>query len=195
MKEIKSDKVFEKKIRIYQINRLEELNNFYQKHKREYKNMNEFLVSLIFAGLDREINFEKDSRTYFTKAQGISDNIAHLSNTLSNVKKTQTNEYMDMVKLAYELRLLLYRIYNGMFYLSDRDDVKGIFDAGFKDDEPEGFADDRSLISKQVDAEFGKDIKIIQLFKNTCLQEFLGNNQDLKKRKNGKNIAAFDVVL
>ena len=60
MKEIKSDKVFEKKIRIYQINRLEELNEFYQKHKREYKNMNEFLVSLIFAGLDSEINFEKD---------------------------------------------------------------------------------------------------------------------------------------
>ena len=30
MKEIKSDKVFEKKIRIYQINRLEELNDFYQ---------------------------------------------------------------------------------------------------------------------------------------------------------------------
>lgn len=29
MKEIKSDKVFEKKIRIYQINRLEELNDFY----------------------------------------------------------------------------------------------------------------------------------------------------------------------
>ena len=161
MKEIKSDKVFEKKIRIYQINRLEELNDFYQKHKREYKNMNEFLVSLMFAGLDSETNFEKDARTYFTKAQGISDNIASLSNTLSNIKKTQTNEYTDMVKLAYELRLLLYRIYNGMFYLSDRDDVKGIFDAGFKDDEPEGFADDRSLISKQVDAEFGKDIKII----------------------------------
>lgn len=37
MKEIKSDKVFDKKIRIYQINRLEELNDFYQKHKREYK--------------------------------------------------------------------------------------------------------------------------------------------------------------
>lgn len=33
MKEIKSDKVFEKKIRIYQINRLEELKDFYQKHK------------------------------------------------------------------------------------------------------------------------------------------------------------------
>ena len=62
MKEIKSDKVFEKKIRIYQINRLEELNDFYQKHKREYKNMNEFLVSLIFAGLNSEINFEKECR-------------------------------------------------------------------------------------------------------------------------------------
>ena len=35
MNEIKSDKVFEKKIRIYQINRLEELNDFYQKRKRE----------------------------------------------------------------------------------------------------------------------------------------------------------------
>ena len=30
--------------------------------------MNEFLVSLIFAGLDSEINFERDTRTYFTKA-------------------------------------------------------------------------------------------------------------------------------
>ena len=161
MKEIKSDKVFEKKIRIYQINRLEELNDFYQKHKREYKNMNEFLVSLIFAGLDSEINFEKDTRTYFTKAQGISDNIADMTKVLSNIKQSQTDEYKDMIKLAYELRLLLYRIYNGMFYLSDRDDVKGFFDAGFKDDEPEGFADDRSIISKQVDAEFGKNVKII----------------------------------
>lgn len=115
MNEIKSDKVFEKKIRIYQINRLEELNDFYQKHKREYKNMNEFLVSLIFAGLDSEINFEKDARTYFTKAQGISDNIADMTKVLSNIKQSQTDEYKDMVKLAYELRLLLYRIYNGYF--------------------------------------------------------------------------------
>ena len=45
--------------------------------------------------------------------------------------------------------------------MSDKEDIKGVFDAGFKDDEPEGFADDRSLISKQVDAEFGKDVKII----------------------------------
>lgn len=74
MKEIKTDKVFEKKIRIYQINRLEELNNFYQKHKREYKNINEFLVGLIFAGLDSEINFEKDAKTYYTIAQGLSHN-------------------------------------------------------------------------------------------------------------------------
>ena len=161
MKEIKSDKVFEKKIRIYQINRLEELNDFYQKHKREYKNMNEFLVSLIFAGLDSEINFEKDAKTYFTKAQGISDNISDMTKVLSNIKQSQTDEYKDMIKLAYQLRLLLYRIYNGMFYLSDRDDVKGFFDAGFKDDEPKGFDDDRELISKLVDAEFGKNDKII----------------------------------
>ena len=161
MKEIKSDKVFEKKIRIYQINRLEELNDFYQKHKREYKTINDYLVSLIFAGLDSEINYEKDARTFYEKADGISENIVSLNNTLRNLKQTQSDEYKDMVKLAYELRLLLYRIYNGMFYLSDRDNDKGIFDAGFKDDEPEGFADDRSLISKQVDAEFGKDIKII----------------------------------
>ena len=80
--------------------------------------MNEFLVSLIFAGLDSEINFEKDTKTYFTKAQGMSDNIAHLLNTLSNVKKTQTNGYTDMPKLSYVLRLLFYRIYNKMFYLT-----------------------------------------------------------------------------
>ena len=161
MKEIKTDKVFEKKIRIYQMKRLEELNDFYQKHKREYKTINDYLVSLIFAGLDSEINFEKDARTYFTKAQGISDNIASLSNTLSNIKKTQTNEYTDMVKLAYELRLLLYRIYNGIFYLSDKEDIKGVFDAGFRDDEPEGFEEDRNIISRQVEAEFGKDAKIL----------------------------------
>lgn len=44
MKEIKTDKVFEKKIRIYEIHRLEELDKFYQEHKKEYKNINEYLV-------------------------------------------------------------------------------------------------------------------------------------------------------
>ena len=161
MKEIKSDKVFEKKIRIYQINRLEELNDFYQKHKREYKNMNEFLVSLIFAGLDSEINFEKDARTFYEKADGISENIVSLNNTLRNLKQTQSDEYKDMVKLAYELRLLLVRIYNSNFELTDNEQLKGVYDAGFRDDEPEGFEEDRNIISRQVETEFGKNVKIL----------------------------------
>ena len=161
MKEIKTDKVFEKKIRIYQMKRLEELNDFYQKHKREYKTINDYLVSLIFAGLDSEINYEKDARTFYEKADGISENILSLNNTLRNIKQTQSDEYKDMVKLAYELRLLLVRIYNSNFELADNEQLKGVYDAGFRDDEPEGFEEDRNIISRQVEAEFGKNVQIL----------------------------------
>ncbi len=54
MKEIKNDKVFEKKIRIYDIRLMEELNEFYQKHSKEYGNINEYFTSLIRTGLDVE---------------------------------------------------------------------------------------------------------------------------------------------
>ena len=46
MKEIKSDGIFEKKIRIYEPFRLDELNEFYQKHKNEYKNINQLFVRI-----------------------------------------------------------------------------------------------------------------------------------------------------
>ena len=161
MKEIKTDKVFEKKIRIYEIHRLEELNKFYQEHKKEYKNINEYLVSLIFKGLDSEILFEQDAKTYFLKSQGLNENIVDMTKVLHAIKQTQTNEYKDMVKLAYELRLMLFRIYNAMFDLANRNDLKDYYDNGYKDDEPEDFPLQRDLITSQVDAEFGKDIKII----------------------------------
>lgn len=161
MKEIKTDKVFEKKIRIYEIHRLEELDKFYQEHKKEYKNINEYLVSLIFKGLESEKLFEQDAKTYFLKSQGLNENIVDMTKVLQAIKQTQTNEYKDMVKLAYELRLMLFRIYNAMFDLANRNDLKDYYDNGYKDDEPEDLQLQRDLITSQVDAEFGKDIKII----------------------------------
>lgn len=161
MKEIKTDKVYEKKIRIYEIHRLEELNKFYQEHKKEYKNINEYLVSLIFKGLESEKLFEQDAKTYFLKSQGLNENIVDMTKVLQAIKQTQTNEYKDMVKLAYELRLMLFRIYNAMFDLANRNDLKDYYDNGYKDDEPEDLQLQRDLITSQVDAEFGKDIKII----------------------------------
>ena len=44
MKEIKSNKLFEKKLRIYNIALLDELNKFFDEHRKEYRNsMNEIL--------------------------------------------------------------------------------------------------------------------------------------------------------
>lgn len=48
-----------------------------------------------------------------------------------------------------------------MFDLANRNDLKDYYDNGYKDDEPEDLLLQRDLITSQVDAEFGKDIKII----------------------------------
>ncbi len=156
MKGIKSDKVFEKKIRIYETYRLDELNEYYQKHSKEYGNVNEFLVSLIFNGLEAQKMFEKDSKTYFFKSQELAQNVCEIQSKLMNMKLNDEAVYKDLLNVLYQNQLLLCRLYNGMFDIAQNGSIdKKFYNAGFHDDPPEYFDDDKENIANRLNAEFG----------------------------------------
>ena len=92
MKEIKSDKVFEKKIRIYQINRLEELNDFYQKHKQEYKN-----------------NYQKEKEVLENEISQITERIEKVKQNTKNVDEfiERVKKYINSPVLTREMALEL----------------------------------------------------------------------------------------
>lgn len=157
MKEIKSDKVFEKKLRIYDIRFMEELNEFYQKHKKEYGNVNEFLISLIRTGLDAKKMFEKDHETYFFKSQELSQNICEIQAKLNKMRLNDENVYKDLLNVLYQNQLLLCRLYNGMFDIVENGRIdKKFYNAGFRDDPPEFFEDDKEKIAQQINAELSQ---------------------------------------
>ena len=140
MKEIKSDKVFEKKIRIYQTDRLDELNDYYQKHKKSYKNINEFLVSLIFSGLEREKLFDENTSQYFYQSQDMQTNLADIQKQVSVISQSNFNSYKDLLGLLYQNQTLLIRIYKALFKLSENEQLnQKFFDIGIYDDLPDEF--------------------------------------------------------
>ncbi len=112
MKEIKCDKVFEKKLRIYDVRLMEELNEFYQKHKKEYGNINEFFTSLIRTGLDVEKIADKNYSNYAGKFESISDKMTELNDY---VKNTSYSNRLNMKEIYCKLMILqkvIMRIYN-----------------------------------------------------------------------------------
>lgn len=160
MKEIKSDKVFEKKIRIYQTNRLDELNDYYQKHKKSYRNINEFLVSLIFSGLEREKLFDENTSQYFYQSQDMQSNLADIQKRVSVISQSNFNSYKDLLGLLYQNQTLLIRIYKALFKLSENEELnKKFFDIGIYDDLPDEFDSVKDKINDILDVELGPSLK------------------------------------
>ena len=160
MKEIKSDKVFEKKIRIYQTDRLDELNDYYQKHKKSYKNINEFLVSLIFSGLEREKLFDENTSQYFYQSQDMQTNLADIQKQVSVISQSNFNSYKDLLGLLYQNQTLLIRIYKALFKLSENEQLnQKFFDIGIYDDLPDEFDSVKEKIKDILDVELGSSLK------------------------------------
>lgn len=112
MKKINSDKVFEKKIRIYDIRFMEELNDFYQKHNKEYLNINDFLTTLIRTGLDVAKIADKNRLDYAGKFASISDKLTELNDC---VKNTSYSNRLNMKEIYCKLMILqkvIMRIYH-----------------------------------------------------------------------------------
>ena len=160
MKEIKSDKIFEKKIRIYQTDRLDELNDYYQKHKKSYKNINEFLVSLIFSGLEREKLFDENTSQYFYQSQDMQTNLADIQKQVSVISQSNFNSYKDLLGLLYQNQTLLIRIYKALFILSENEQLnQKFFDIGIYDDLPDEFDSVKEKIKDILDVELGSSLK------------------------------------
>ena len=160
MKEIKSDGIFEKKIRIYQPYRVEELNDFYQKHKKEYKNINQFFVSLIFSGLEKEKLTDGNASEYYYQSQDMQTNLADIQKHISVITQNNFNSYKDLLGLLYQNQTLLCRIYNAMFKLSQKVELnKNFFDIGIYDDLPNEFENVKAKIDDILDVELGSSLK------------------------------------
>ncbi len=160
MKEIKNDKTFEKKIRIYQTDRLDELNDFYQKHKSNYKNINEFFVSLIFSGLEREKLFDENTSQYFYQSQDMQTNLADIQKRVSVISQSNFNSYKDLLALLYQNQTLLIRIYKALFKLSENEQLnQKFFDIGIYDDLPDEFDSVKDKINDILDVELGSSLK------------------------------------
>ena len=160
MKEIKSDGIFEKKIRIYQSYRVEELNDFYQKHKKEYKNINQLFVSLIFSGLEKEKLMDENASEYYYQSQDIQTNLADIQKHISVITQNNFNSYKDLLGLLYQNQTLLCRIYNAMFKLSEKVELnRQFFDIGIYDDLPDEFENVKAKIGDILDVELGSSPK------------------------------------
>ena len=160
MKEIKSDGIFEKKIRIYQPYKLEELNDFYQKHKKEYKNINQFFVSLIFSGLEKEKLMDENASEYYYQSQDMQTNLADIQKHISVITQNNFNSYKDLLGLLYQNQTLLCRIYNAMFKLSEKVELnRKFFDIGIYDDLPNEFENVKAKIDDILDVELGASPK------------------------------------
>ncbi len=112
MKQIKSDKVFEKKLRIYDIRFMEELNEFYQKHEKEYGNVNEFLISMIRTGLDVEKIADKNYSDYSSKFANISDKMTELNDCVKNTSYSNRLNMKEIYCKLMTLQKVVMRIYN-----------------------------------------------------------------------------------
>lgn len=112
MKEIKSDKVFEKKIRVYDIRFMEELNEFYQKHKKEYPNVNGFLTSLIRTGLDVAKIADKNRLDYAGKFASISDKLTDIQKSVDDSNRGFLYNLKDLICTVLMSQKVLMRIYN-----------------------------------------------------------------------------------
>ena len=160
MKQIKSDGVFEKKIRIYQPFRVEELNDFYQKHKKEYKNINQLFVSLIFSGLEKEKLMDENASEYYYQSQDMQTNLADIQKHISVITQNNFNSYKDLLGLLYQNQTLLCRIYNAMFKLSEKVELnRKFFDIGIYDDLPNEFENVKAKIDDILDIELGASPK------------------------------------
>ena len=148
MKEIKSNKLFEKKLRIYNIALLDELNKFFDEHRKEYKNsMNEMFVELINRGLEVEKIGEQNYRDYNGRFETISDKMTALQKAISVSNYKNQFNIKELISNVLVQEKLMARIYNLLLAVNDRRTLKEeMIEAGFYDDLPE----DLEQIKKEV---------------------------------------------
>lgn len=156
MKEINTDKTMEFKLRINSIPHIERLSKFLNEHKNQYKTINDFLIDMIFTGLENYELYEKDAKTHFFKSNELATNVSEIQSKLMIMSRNDFEKYKDLLNVLYQNQLLLARIYNALFKMSENGHItKEYYDNGIYDDLPERFESDKEKIATTIDAEFG----------------------------------------
>lgn len=159
MKQIKSDKMFEKKIRIYDIRFMEELNDFYQKHSREYGNINEFFTSLIRTGLQVQKVADKNYGEYAGKFESLSDKLTEIQNEVKDSNRGIVYNLKDLICTMITTQKVLLRIYNMVLANNESLPLNNQFvKAGFYDLLPDDLEEiEKEMKKLYADKYFAKD--------------------------------------
>ena len=139
MKEINTNKLFEKKLRIYDLWLLEDLNKFYDEHRKRYKNsMNEMFVDLIKCGLEVEKIQEQNRKDYNGRFETISNKMTTLQKAIEDSNFANQFNLKDLAIRITILEKLLARSYNILFAFNENGNLnKQTLLAGFYDYLPE----------------------------------------------------------
>lgn len=143
MKEINTNKLFEKKLRIYDLWLLEDLNKFYDEHRKRYKNsMNEMFVDLIKCGLEVEKIQDQNRKDYNGRFETISNKMTTLQKAIEDSNFANQFNIKDLAIRITILEKLLARSYNILLALNDNGRLgEQSIQAGFYDDLPDDLED------------------------------------------------------
>ena len=130
MKEINTNKLFEKKLRIYDLWLLEDLNKFYDEHRKRYKNsMNEMFVDLIK---------DQNRKDYNGRFETIANKMTTLQKAIEDSNFANLFNIKDLAIRITILEKLLARSYNILLAFNENGNLnKQTLLAGFYDYLPE----------------------------------------------------------
>lgn len=140
MKEIKSDKILELRLRIYDSRFMERLNSLFQGQQRLWKNKNEFFVNLLRQGLEQEEIALKDDKSLLEK-NTILEKLDFTNKVLENLIKVVFSHYKEDFVAARENITLLQRLYHMIWRQIDDDYLKDKYNSGLFDCYPKDFID------------------------------------------------------
>lgn len=138
MKEIKSDKILELRLRIYDSRFMERLNDIFQGQHNLWKNKNEFFVNLLRQGLEQEEIALQNARALIEKST-ILEKLDLIHKVLENLIKVGLAHFREDFVSGRENITLLQRLYNLAWRKIDDDYLEGKYNSGLFDCYPKDF--------------------------------------------------------
>ena len=164
MKNFDTNKILETKIRIYQSNFIEELKDYFEKHK--FRNKNEFYLYLLREGLTASQKIDEDAEYYYKHSLDLHERITNMENTIKDFSKAYHSLERDYFTKMSENQALLLRLYSAFFRAHNNID-RDLYDKGVFDSVPaqmkikrhmiEDFFKERHGVNKMQDVDLFQD--------------------------------------
>lgn len=138
MKEIKSDKILELRLRIYDSWFMKRLNDMFQGQQNLWKNKNEFFVHLLRQGLEQDEIALQDKKSLLEK-NTILEKLDLIHKVLENLITLNLDHFKEDFVLGRESLTLLQRLYHMAWRQIDNDYLEEKYNSGLFDCYPKDF--------------------------------------------------------